>query len=312
MAQSWQIDVAGETLAATVKAHLDVPWAQAKRLVAGGKVFVDGVVQTQIDFRTQIGQTVVIRSNAPRPIDPSREAVLVYDDAHVVVMDKPSGVSSVPFEARETGTAMDLIRGAWRRKGVAATTVPLHVVHRIDRGTSGLLMFAKTKRAEIELAAQLRAHTVEREYLCVAHGKVLAQRIESMLVADRGDGIRGSTRHAGQGKRAVTHVAVVEALRGATLCAVRLETGKTHQIRIHLSEAGHPLVGEEVYDRDFRKREQRMLASPRLMLHAHTLGFVHPVSGEWVRLRAELPPDFIAVRERLTLSARAGQGDADV
>src|SRR6202008_3801281 len=116
--------------------------------------------------------------------------------------------SSVPYEDRESGTAMDLIRGAWRRRGTDATSVPLHVVHRIDRATSGLLAFAKTKRAELGLAAQFRAHTIARMYLCVAHGVVAPGRIESRLVADRGDGLRGSTTRAGQGKRAVTHVAV--------------------------------------------------------------------------------------------------------
>jgi 23S rRNA pseudouridine1911/1915/1917 synthase len=234
---------------------------------------------------------------APRPRDPEREGVLVYDDAHVVVIDKPAGVSSVPYEERETGTAMDLIRGAWRRIGKPATSVPLHVVHRIDRATSGLLAFAKTKRAELGLAAQLRAHTMERTYICVAHGAVTPGRIESYLVPDRGDGLRGSTSHAGQGKRAVTHVGVRQALRGATLCEVRLETGKTHQIRIHLAESGHPLVGETVYIRDYRGP---LIESPRLLLHAATLGFVHPVTGEHVSLSSPLPADFANMVAKLS------------
>jgi 23S rRNA pseudouridine1911/1915/1917 synthase len=220
----------------------------------------------------------------------------VYDDTHVVVIDKPSGVNSVPYEDRETGTAMDLVRGAWRRAGVPATTVPLHVVHRIDRGTSGLLMFAKSKKAELGLAAQLRAHTMERSYVCVAHGAVASQRIESVLARDRGDGLRGSTTRTEQGKRAVSHVEAREALLHATLCGVRLETGKTHQIRIHLSEAGHPLVGEQVYIRDY---QGPVLTSSRLMLHAETLGFEHPVTGARVQLASAPPPDFAAVVERL-------------
>jgi 23S rRNA pseudouridine1911/1915/1917 synthase len=276
-----------------------VPWTVAKRQVASGKVFVDGERVIAIDHRLVVGQQVEVRMAAPRPHDPEREGVLVYDDAHVVVIDKPAGISSVPYEERETGTAMDLIRGAWRRMGKPATSVPLHVVHRIDRATSGLLAFAKTKRAEIGMAAQLRAHTMERQYRCVAHGVVAAGRIESMLVPDRGDGLRGSTSHAHQGKRAVTHVTVERALRGATLCAIRLETGKTHQIRIHLAESGHPLVGETVYVRDYAGP---VIDSPRLLLHAATLGFVHPVTGEHVSLSAPLPPDFTAMVDRLTAS----------
>ena len=288
-------DDAGATVAAFVRARTGEAWSQVKRWIERGKIAVDGAVETAVDRRLRGGEVVQVALAAPRPIDPMREGVLVYDDAHVVVIDKPSGVSSVPYEEREGGTAMDLIRGAWRRIGKHATETPLHVVHRIDRATSGLLMFAKSKRAEIALAAQLRAHTVERAYACVAHGEVRPQRIESRLVADRGDGLRGSTRFAEQGKRAVTHVTVRERLRGATLCEVRLETGKTHQIRIHLAEAGHPLVGETVYIRDFLRDGGTPIPAGRLLLHAETLGFVHPVTGETVRLAAPLPPDFLKV-----------------
>jgi len=293
----WTVDQPGLTVAAFVKARAGVPWTVAKRHVATGKVFVDGERITAIDHRLAAGQQVELRMAAPRPHDPEREGVLVYDDTHVVVIDKPAGINSVPYEERETGTAMDLIRGAWRRMGKPATSVPLHVVHRIDRATSGLLAFAKTKRAEIGMAAQLRAHTMERQYRCVAHGVVTAGRIESMLVPDRGDGLRGSTSHAHQGKRAITHVSVERALRGATLCAIRLETGKTHQIRIHLAESGHPLVGETVYVRDYTGP---VIDSPRLLLHAATLGFVHPVTGEHVSLSSPLPPDFTAMVDRLS------------
>ncbi len=284
------------TIAAFVKARANVAWSVAKRHVTSGKVFVDGNVITEVDHRLLQGQNVELRMAAPKPRDPEREGVLVYDDAHVVVIDKPSGISSVPYEERETGTAMDLIRGAWRRMGKPATSVPLHVVHRIDRATSGLLAFAKSKRAEQGLAAQLRAHTMERMYICVAHGRVAPGRIESNLVVDRGDGLRGSTSDPHRGKRAVTHVSVREELRAATLCEVRLETGKTHQIRIHLAESGHPLVGEPVYTRDYRGT---LITSPRLLLHAATLGFEHPITGERVSLSAELPPDFTAVVDRL-------------
>ena len=293
---AWTVDQAGITVAAFVKAQAGVPWSVAKKHVTTGKVFVDGAVVVEIDQRLAPGQEVELRMAAPRPRDPEREGVLVFDDPHVVVIDKPSGISSVPYEERETGTAMDLIRGAWRRMGKPATSVPLHVVHRIDRATSGLLAFAKSKRAELGLAAQLRAHTMQRMYVCVAHGTVVPGRIESNLVADRGDRLRGSTTDPNRGKRAVTHVGVRAALRGATLCEITLETGKTHQIRIHLSESGHPLVGEPVYVRDYRGP---VIDSPRLMLHAATLGFIHPITNERVSLSAELPPDFTAVVDRL-------------
>ena len=292
----WTADAGGETVTAFVKARTGEPWSQVKRWCERGKIFVDGAAVTDEAARVRPGQLVELRLGAPRPRDDRKEGTLVYDDAHVVVIDKPAGISSVPFEDRETGTAMDLIRGAWRRMGVPATSVPLHVVHRIDRATSGLLMFAKSKRAERALAMQLRTHDVDRLYLCVAHGRVASRTIESHLVADRGDGLRGSTSFADQGKRAVTHVRAIEPLRGATLCEVRLETGRTHQIRIHHAESGHPLVGETVYVRDYHGP---VIASPRLMLHAVTLAFTHPITGEHVELRSEPPADFAAVVARL-------------
>jgi 23S rRNA pseudouridine1911/1915/1917 synthase len=125
---AWTVDQGGVTVAAFVKARADVAWSVAKRHVTSGKVFVDGTVVTEIDHRLAPGQQVELKMAAPRPHDPDREGVLVYDDPHVVVIDKPSGISSVPYEERETGTAMDLVRGAWRRMGKPATSVPLHVI----------------------------------------------------------------------------------------------------------------------------------------------------------------------------------------
>ncbi len=298
---------AGGTLAAFIRARLDVSWNQAKQHVSTGKIFVDNESCNQVALRLRVGQAVSLRLRAPRPIDPAKQVRIVYDDAHVVVIDKPSGISSVPYEARESGTAMDLLRAAWRRKHGDNKRVPLHVVHRIDKATSGLLMFAKSKRAELGLAAQFRQHTIERLYLCVAHGRMWPGRIESYLVRDRGDGLRGSARakhlRQSQGKRAVTHVETDPvSLRGATFCRVRLETGKTHQIRIHLAERGHPLIGENVYIRDFLASGGRVIPSSRLLLHAATLGFQHPIHGESVSLEAPLPIDFTSVVDQLQMA----------
>ena len=292
-----------QTVAALVRRRLsadgaEVPWSRARELCTRGKVTLDGVTALDPAARVKRGQMLAVDEHARTP-KPSSAADIVFEDAHVVVLDKPTGVSSVPYEKRESGTAMDMIRAAWRHEGRRATTTPLFVVHRIDKETSGLLAFAKTKLAERELQALFRAHDVERTYLCVAHGRMPDRRIESMLVTDRGDGLRGSTHSPGKGKRAVTHVRAVEELPLVTLCEVKLETGKTHQIRIHLAEAGHPLVGERVYIRDYTFKGHEPLPSSRLLLHAATLGFVHPVTGARVQLSSPLPDDFTAELSKL-------------
>ncbi len=266
-----------------------------KRFIADGRVLVNGAVERTAGRRLRRGDRVELRLDAPRSRDPATEVRIVFEDARVVVIDKPAGMSSVPFEKRETDTAMDRLREAWRRRGQErAHAQPLFVVHRIDRATSGLLVFAKTRSAERELGRQFREHTVARTYLCVAHGEVTSRRIESALVRDRGDGLRGGSGRTGQGKRAITHVRAVRSLQGATLCEVRLETGKTHQIRIHLAESGHPLVGETVYIRDYLAAGQTPIVAPRLLLHAATLGFALPGSGSQVGFESPLPAEFTA------------------
>jgi 23S rRNA pseudouridine1911/1915/1917 synthase len=291
---------AGTTLAATLRRRLPGwSWSDVRRMVETAKVRVDEDIVVDAAKRVAGGARVDIVMAAPRPREELVGFRVAFEDAHVIIIEKPAGVTSVPYERKDTGTALDLIREAWRRAGKRATATPLYTVHRIDKDTSGLLCFAKTRLAERALHLVFQRHTAQREYLAVAHGHVETQRIESSLVADRGDGIRGRTRQAGQGQHAVTHVTAVRRLERATLIRVRLETGRTHQIRIHLSEAGHPLVGETVYIRDLLRSGATPLPSPRLLLHAATLGLPHPVTGEAIDLRANVPAAFLEAYEVL-------------
>lgn len=285
-------------LGAVVRQQTGESWKTVKKLISSGKVFVDGSVALDAGYRPSEGQVIDIRHNAKAPKRTGFEVKIVFQDAHLVVIDKPSGVSSVPYEPSERDTAMDLIRAAWRARKEPATG-PIQVVHRIDKDTSGLLMFARTKSSEVALARQFRDHSITRQYSCVANGRVSPGRIESNLIRDRGDGMRGSNHHDSKGRRSVTHVEVEERFDSATRCTVRLETGRTHQIRIHLSEAGHPLVGERVYNRDFELAGKPLITAPRLMLHAQTLGFEHPVTGEHMKFRSEWPTEFKKVLAKL-------------
>jgi 23S rRNA pseudouridine1911/1915/1917 synthase len=171
------------------------------------------------------------------------------------------------------------------------------VVHRLDKETSGVMVFTRTLEAKKHLSQQFREHTVERRYLALVHGRLeRALVLESYLIEDRGDGLRGSARGTTKGgQRALTRVTPKRQLAGATLVECRLETGRTHQIRIHLSEAGHPLVGERVYIRNYAGAR---IDAPRMMLHAAALGFVHPVDEEPMGFDAPPPADF----ERLLAS----------
>ena len=282
-------------------------WGDVRRWISTGKVTVNGDVVVDALKYVSRGDELVVSPNAPRPTTASRLSrdVIAYVDNHVVVVRKPAGVSTVPFDDSERGTLDELVRALLSRTAGERKQGTLGVVQRLDKETTGLLVFARTLAAKRSLAQQFREHTVHRRYLAIAHGDVKATTFESSLVADRGDGLRGSTRKKGEGPRAVTHVEPVTRLRGATLVSCRLETGRTHQIRIHLSEAGHLLVGERVYVRNFSGAR---IEAPRIMLHAAELGFVHPESGRDVRFEEPLPDDFARVLSDLSQDAllRAG------
>jgi 23S rRNA pseudouridine1911/1915/1917 synthase len=203
-------------------------------------------------------------------------------------------------------TLADLLPGLLAR-GRAGRPGSVRAVHRLDNETSGLVVFARTVEAERHLGRQFRAHSTERRYLAVVRGRARPGRIESWLVRDRGDGRRGSGP-PGEGQRAVTHVRVVEELGDYTLVECRLETGRTHQVRIHLGEAGTPLCGEKVYDRPPHGRPlPDGSGAPRIALHAAVLGFAHPATGERVCWTAPLPADLAGMVERLR--RRAGSAE---
>jgi 23S rRNA pseudouridine1911/1915/1917 synthase len=296
----------GTTVAAALRLRLPgQSWNAVRRLCETGKVRING--ERALDPATRLGPDADIALDvaAPRPRLSVPGFAIVHEDAHLIVIEKPAGVSSVPYEEKETGTAMDLIRADWRSTGHKATRQSLHIVHRIDKETSGLLCFAKTRAAERGLHEIFQNHRASRFYLAVAEGAVTPGRIESRLVPNRGDGLRGTTRNPRdlEGQNAITHVEVLEKLRGATLCRVRLETGRTHQIRIHLSERGHPLLGDQVYCRDLLRAGRRPMPSDRLMLHAAHLGFLHPIDGRRLDFSAETPVEFQRMVERLRITA---------
>ena len=300
---------AGLTVAAVVREALPgTSWSRAKELCSEGRVFVEGAAVLDPARRMSAGERVELRLRGSGRREQTLTDLVVHLDAEVAVVRKPAGILTVPFERNDRDTLLALARVAVRRieAGRNKEANPtLRTVQRLDKETSGLVVFARSIAAQRNLQQQLGAHTVTRRYLAIAHGAVTDAVHESQLVPDRGDGLRGSwgvfrpargPAAPPEAREAITRVQVMERLPGATLVVCELETGRQHQIRIHLAESGHPLVGETVYMRDWRGP---LLPAPRPMLHATALGFVHPRTGRQVRFEEPAPADFTAVLKRL-------------
>jgi 23S rRNA pseudouridine1911/1915/1917 synthase len=331
---------AGLTLAAWLRLRLPgQSWTQVRRLVESRRVRIDGDLCLDPARRLREGVSVELLARpAPRPHQ-AESIVVRHLDEHVVVVEKPSGMSTVrhpaerdwterrkalsptledlvtPLIARREGRPLarrasegqPLARRASEGRSRKGPLPRLRVVQRLDKETSGLVVFARTIAAERALGKQFHAHTVTRRYLAVVPGAVRPQRIATWLVRDRGDGRRGSGEK-GQGKEAITHLDVVERLPGYTLLSCRLETGRTHQIRIHLAELGHPVCGDKVYHH-LPGGGVRPDASgaPRLALHAAELGFRHPASGEEMHWQMPLPADLDEFLARLRQAKKRGE-----
>ena len=294
----------GRPLDGVVRSLLgDVPWSEARKLVETGKIRVAGEVIAETTRKVRSGATLTLHMRARTPraarIHDLGENLIVYVDASLVVVRKPAGISTVPFgdEDQAELTLDAVVREVLAKRDAIRGRAPLGVVQRLDKATSGLIVFSRTFAAKKHLGNQLRFHTMRRRYLALAHGDVAPGTIRTHLVEDRGDGLRGSAPESMRaGQLAITHVERIERLAGATLIGCRLETGRTHQIRIHLSERGHPLLGETVYVRGFGGAP---IPAPRLMLHAAELGFVHPVEESEMLFEEPPPADFAQTLARL-------------
>jgi 23S rRNA pseudouridine1911/1915/1917 synthase len=234
---------------------------------------------------------------------------VLFEDRHLIIVDKPAGLLTLPTPEGEYDTLRDrVVRYLTLRYGGRPY---VGIVHRLDKNTSGALALARSPAVLRALQDVFKAHDVERQYLAVVEGSVRRESgtIDLALVTDRGDLRRGVAREPGEGRSAVTHYRVVERFGPvATLVACWLETGRTHQIRIHMAELGHPVVGDPVY----RPRSQPKTKAHfhRQALHAQTLGFTHPLTGDAVQVEAPLPADLaeltIDLRNRYGIPGAGG------
>ena len=295
--------LAGERLDRVVAMLTGVSRAEATELVAAGRVHVNGAPSTTRTRRLEEGDQIDLdwegADVAPAlEGDTEIDVPVVYADDDVLVIDKPAGLVVHPGAGNLTGTLVQgLLADYPELAGVGEGHRP-GIVHRLDRDTSGLLIVARTPRAYDALVEQMREHQVERRYLTLVWGTLEARA--GMIDAPIGRSAREPTRMAvsSRGREARTTYEVVEEYADpvvVTLLACRLETGRTHQIRVHLAAIGHPVVGDTRY-----RGARQSLPSPRMFLHAAGLRFTHPVTGEELAFETPLPADLAEVLSRLS------------
>lgn len=259
----------------------------AREAAQTGKVRLLGVPCSDLG-RSVEPTEVTLHPSAPRMVV-GRDPFVLHRDPDLAVVVKPAGMLSVPAPGRREPDVIGFVRKLF------GTAFP---VHRLDEETSGLMMVALTARAQDALKRLLEVHAVDRRYQAIVDGVFpSAQTVDSVLVRNRGDGLRGSGeghRDADEGKRAITHFRRLESLRGASRVEARLETGRTHQVRIHAAESGHAILGDPLYASAAIQRR-----SPRLALHAYRLELVHPFGGP-LHWEIPLPDDLEALRVRLS------------
>ena len=278
--------------------------SQIQRLIKEGRVSGPTAVLRPSTV-VRAGERYAIDFPAPRPAVPEPEALplrIVFEDPDVVVLDKPSGMVVHPAAGHERGTLVNaLLHHVKDLSGVGGEARP-GIVHRLDRGTSGLMVVAKHDKAHQELGRQFHDREVEKEYTALVWGVVQAgRRIDAAIGRDPRDRQKMSTR-ARRARSAVTRVTFARHFPGVTLIKVAIATGRTHQIRVHLSAIGHPIVGDATYGGVHRRVPSYLRAVMRLerpFLHAGRLCFTHPADGRRVEFDSPLPPDLESVLEEI-------------
>lgn len=299
--------LAGKTVLAALRAWWPkLSWKMAREALVARRVAINGVMCQDEARRLDVGDLVEL-SDKPRPKAPRHEQICIrYYDEDLIVVEKPAGMlterPAAEAKLHKPGTLttpslddlLPRVLSDYEGRRLQPDEQGVFIVHRLDRDASGLLVVARTLDAREKLAKQFAARTPSRVYWAIVTGRVEAQTIRTHFIRDRGDGKRGSverqvkspTTAAADVQLAITHVTPLKTRRGQTLLECRLETGRTNQIRIHLAELGHPILGDVKYG----PIEQERTAT-RLALHAMELEFVHPLTGEMLRFESEWPKE---------------------
>ena len=285
----------------------DFTRARFQKLIADGHVSVDGKVMDDSGFKLKPGQQVVVTVPEAAPAEPQGEAIaldIIYEDKHLIVINKPAGLVVHPGAGNETGTLVNALIAHCgdSLSGIGGVKRP-GIVHRLDKDTSGLLVVAKNDKAHASLSEQFAAHgrdgRLEREYLAFVWGRPerRAGMIKTSIGRSSANRQKMAVSNSGDAREAITHFTVEETFPAASLLRCRLETGRTHQIRVHMAHIGHPLLGDDVYGGGFKSSKSKLSDAAvnslsylkGQALHATILGFDHPVTGKHLRFEAPLP-----------------------
>jgi 23S rRNA pseudouridine1911/1915/1917 synthase len=271
-----------------------------KALISSGAVTAPDGNLARDPARKATGGTV-FKVVVPDPTPAHNEAQdiplnVVFEDEHLIVIDKPAGLVVHPAAGNLDGTLVNALlhHCAGQLSGIGGVARP-GIVHRIDKDTSGLMLAAKTDRAHEGLARQFQVHSIDRRYLAITNGRVLAAEgtVDAPLARSPANRKKIAVCAPGHGKHAITHWTKLRQLRDATLIQCRLETGRTHQVRVHMASIGHPLVGDPLYG-SMRSGHRQLMATlgfGRQALHAARLGFIHPINSNALAFESEMPAD---------------------
>lgn len=270
----------------------------ASRLIFEGKVTV-GQSAVKKNYKTADGDMITVLTDDPQPVDVLPEDIpldIVYEDADLLVVNKPKDMVVHPAPGHFSGTLVNALMFHCM-DGLSGINGELRpgIVHRIDKNTSGLLVVAKSDKAHAGLSEQIKDHSFTREYLAVAYGNIKEDErtVDAPIGRHKTDRKRMCVTELNS-RPAVTHIKVLERYNGFTYILCRLETGRTHQIRVHLAYIWHPIAGDDVYGPSKVITELRGQC-----LHAYKLGFVHPVTGEYMEFTADPPESFVRFRDKL-------------
>jgi 23S rRNA pseudouridine1911/1915/1917 synthase len=289
-----------------------------RRIIETGLVTIDGVPRKS-SLKLKGGERIVMEIPPPVPAIPQAEAIplsVIYEDGDLIVLDKPAGMTVHPGAGTRSGTLVNaLLAHCGDLSGIGGEVRP-GIVHRIDKDTTGVIVVAKTDQSHVGLSRQFADHSITRVYVALVYGSPKSDSgvIESVIGRHPVDRKRMSGL-ARRGKHAVTHWKVIGRYNGITIMELRLKTGRTHQIRVHLSEAGFPLLGDPVYGGTARlanikdtKLKSLIRDLGRQALHAGTLGFVHPRTGEYLEFSAPVPDDMKRIKDFLEMKQLTAGG----